>query len=693
MFSGYFHNNGGHMKNIFKSLLIGFLIASQSAFAGFPPTTLKGSTDATGATNFSTTSPGQPITHVGVSGYLPTPLGPDKTYVTNGDFESNTTTGWTLCSATLSGGAPTGAITNTAASFNALSVTSSSPLAGKYSLSISSAAATTAGQGFCSNTFTVDAEDSTNSPHVQTVKASYSGTANMNFSGSSANTWAVYIYDVTNSAWIQPAGVYNFIGDGKVVATFQPNKTSSQYRLVFLNVNASTGAIAMTWDSISAGPQGVAYGPAMSDAVSVPITFTGTTTNPTKGTTTIDQMVSSRFGDKLKLSFTYQQTVAGTAGSGTYLISMPAGVTINTTLDPINTTPSFNKYAVGTGTFRAGSAEASYTCIFYVYDSTHLGVTYDVSGNSPTPWDSTNAPFTNAIINLSGNAEVHVSGWSSNTSMSSDSDGREVAFSAYKSGGAITANTAIPTWAVVNKDTHAAFNATTGVYTIPVAGDYHLDAVVNMTTSASWTMEILKNGTSVFNGFTIPSYIDTIASHLLTGLVVGDQISIAISGNGTVATSTTPYATSFSMHRISGTTIVNGGDSVYMQAFGNAVISTSAGAVAVFQVKDFDSHNAYSTSTGRYACPVAGTYQVSVAGIIDQAAATFGTVEVWKNGAFYRTLASMFNGNQVLSGVVFVQCNLGDLLDIRTGGPSAGTGFAYSNSTGGYIPTFSIRKL
>jgi hypothetical protein len=63
------------------------------------------------------------------------------------------------------------------------------------------------------------------------------------------------------------------------------------------------------------------------------ITITATTTNPTKGTTTSDNISYRQLGAKQwEVIMTYIQTVAGSAGSGDYLFTLPNSLSFDTTL-------------------------------------------------------------------------------------------------------------------------------------------------------------------------------------------------------------------------------------------------------------------------------------------------------------------------------------------------------------------------
>lgn len=186
--------------------------------------------------------------------------------VGNGNFEFGNTTGWSLAHSTLSSLFPTSVATagtgfdsthgGTAASGNlSLStVTGGSQIDGSYSGSLVSSAASTAGDLLISKPFFIDASDQGKIlPWAFNYKA-VSGT--FNFSGTSANTFAVYIYDVTNGAWISPVGVYNMVqsaGVGVATGSFVANSNSILYQIALININATAGAYSLTVDDFVVG--------------------------------------------------------------------------------------------------------------------------------------------------------------------------------------------------------------------------------------------------------------------------------------------------------------------------------------------------------------------------------------------------------------------------------------------------------
>ena len=64
------------------------------------------------------------------------------------------------------------------------------------------------------------------------------------------------------------------------------------------------------------------------------ITLGATTTAPTTGTRTVQRIESQTVGDKIRLTYKLGYA-SGSAGSGQYLLSLPTGVTFNTTYNPI----------------------------------------------------------------------------------------------------------------------------------------------------------------------------------------------------------------------------------------------------------------------------------------------------------------------------------------------------------------------
>jgi hypothetical protein len=117
-------------------------------------------------------------------------------------------------------------------------------------------------------------------------------------------------------------------------------------------------------------------------------TFTATTTAPTKGTTTTDEVWWRRVGDSMECRISYVQTASGTNGNGTYLFQIPSGYSIDTTKLTAYSTDNLEVPSTGTsisnmvGSVIAGESDSGQAISggVIVYDSIRVQ-TWGVYGN------------------------------------------------------------------------------------------------------------------------------------------------------------------------------------------------------------------------------------------------------------------------------------------------------------------------
>jgi hypothetical protein len=206
-----------------------------------------------------------------------------------------------------------------------LDINSTTQLSSKYSLRVNNTASTPflLSQGIASQVFSIDQVDQAKIlAHKFAYMAAGANAANMNFSGTSSNTWATYILDVTNTAWIQPAGVYNLVqssGVGISTGTFQTPSNMTQFRIVLLCINSTTGTpavntVQLNVDDFYLGPQPTASGAAMSDWVA----YTPTLKGSTNGSTFTNQTTTGfyrRVGDSIEVQI--RTIFSGAPGTGT----------------------------------------------------------------------------------------------------------------------------------------------------------------------------------------------------------------------------------------------------------------------------------------------------------------------------------------------------------------------------------------
>jgi hypothetical protein len=592
----------------------------------------------------------------------------------NGDFELNATTGWTLFNTTLTGLVPTGAISAGAASVGTFAIVSSGQLSGTYSLNTASAAAWSAGQGFISDGWTVDASDAAK---VLSFKFNYkvvSGASNGVFSGTSANTFHVYIYDVANSAWIQPAGVYGLVqnsGVGICTGTFQTPSNATSFRFAIVCANASLGAISLYWDDFFCGPQTAPIGSVATDWKAYTPTFTGF------GTVSSSAVYSRRVGDTLEVH-------------GSITVGTPTAVTAIITLgyNGVNGNVSIDTTKVGSASL-VGSAASSAGASTTYFNTGVLTV-----GASPGQIQFGKQTSTVAMVSAYANGndisqtgqsfhffvKVPIVGWGSNLQLSDSTDTRVLAF---RTGGnptaTVTSSLSTVVWASSPAiDTHGAYSTSTGKYTVAVSGLYEI--AVQAAISGTFASTNYGQITIIQNATNVGSNIQQVAgsgtgtvypsTSTIVNAVAGDTLYIQVLSTATsptlVASSSTNY---FTVKRLSGPSVVAATETVAAfysyattQSFANNTTVTMAP-----DTKAFDTHNAYSTGTGLFTAPVAGKYRITAFTNMTGLTASNGAMILAfiKNGSagsrMARTAISI-DTNQGINGSIVVAANAGDTL-------------------------------
>lgn len=631
--------------------------------------------------------------------------GGSKNYLTdykgntgNGDFELGTT-GWSLGHTSVD--ATTKFVTGTPtfgsgfAGGGVLSlglVSGGSQLAGLQSLSYTSTTTSTQGDFFSSNAFTIDLEDQSK---LLSFKFSYkanTGVANVNFSGTSSNSFGIAIYDVTNSAWIQPAGVFSLnqnSGVGIANGTFQSSSNSTSYRIVVYNANASSGLFSILFDSMFVGPQTVSYGAAMSDWTS--FTPTGSWSNTTY------TGLYKRVGDSAALQYTLTMTGAPTATNLT--LNMPSGMVIDTS----KLTSSFlfagggNGADVGVQPYGQFFLEIISSTSFIVrYQSSTAAVAAPVTNTAPFAWGNTD------IINLTAH-DLPIVGWSSNTVQSSSTASNIVTTQAYRTsaltGLAPNNSTVQVTFNTVTFDKTGSFNTTNGSYVVPVSGTYNISAALYIggtnTLVNSYGVNILKGATfgAATQVITGPLYNNPTAGNAVTpsasgkiDLVAGDILWLGLFGTGNNSASTlslgglnTPQFASWNITRDSGPATIQASETVtarYLTSAGQSITNGATPIVIDYGTKDYDSHNAVTTGASwKFTAPISGVYAVKASAMYNSGSFSSGSgvrMYITKNGStdvgitFVNTpiTGTYFPGSMLVNGSVKLLA--GEFVQIRT---------------------------
>jgi hypothetical protein len=293
-----------------------------------------------------------------------------------------------------------------------------------------------------------------------------------------------------NSAQV-PTGTTTFRG------FFIPSSTAGDKYALRILRNANN--TSMRIDALVVGPSSIMTGTAITDqSRSYVPTITGVTANPTVGTTTTNIAYYRQVGDKIELNYNIIQTGAGSAGTGTYLISLPSGLSIDTSKLPANSP------VIGSATIFNATNRAVFGV--QVYDSTRLFLS-GIYQAGEGEWGSTFYPISNATLNVRVVASVPVVGWSSNVTMadraveeyaSNDGSGGVATGTAYDTGMVTGSSGAL----IPNVTKNSALNDSTTRYkirfTTPILSTDSL--VLELSTDRiNWTPLTTQNGATFYN--------------------------------------------------------------------------------------------------------------------------------------------------------------------------------------------------
>lgn len=338
----------------------------------------------------------------------------------------------------------------------------------------------------------------------------------------------VFIADRTTSAII-PLFPNTLDGSGKFVGQFQAGANTNLQLILWLP-NTDTDAWDFNWDRAKTRLSEWAVINSDSDWVD----YSPVIQNCGAYTTTYAQYRKN--GPDLQIRY---KGVCTTVSASALKIPLPTGLTGN----------------VSTDTLLEGNFGFTYTGgdvrgVTPIMLSAEPTVIQQSRNNSSSVYTATgsNQNMNNGQT-WTMNVTVPIQGWTSGfTSAETVLQNVPAVFSAYKNGGAITANTDIPTWTGVHKDSVGAFNSTTGVYTVKQPGDYF--ATFNYTSTGTTTHNIsfIVNGTMVIEHGPIGSNGYEAVNTVLPNLKVGDTVSVRSSLSQT--TNSSNIRTLWSMFKV-----------------------------------------------------------------------------------------------------------------------------------------------
>jgi hypothetical protein len=634
-----------------------------------------------------------------------------KNYIQNPNFNGNSTANWNMRKVTLSSFIPTGNLSTAADAGHTISVSGSSTLEGAYSLLVQGSSLFTAGNCLVSDAFTIDREDLAK---VLGWSFSYEAvTSNMDFSGTTSNTWAVYIAEVsaasgagadTVTSWIQPAGVYNMTqgtGVGLASGTFQTTAAGLYYRLVLVCINSEAATTTLKVDDFQLGPQKVVYGSPVTDWQSYTPSITWSNCTSTGRW--------RRVGDSIEVRFAVTGT--GLAAGGILAIGIPSGLSVDDTKLPANA-----QFSIGE---------------FYIEDFGVLGyapggVLYNgpssntvVLAYSIAPANASNVPSVAATVTniapfafntndvIRGGFRLPIAGLSSSVQMSNDTDTRVVAAKIRHTGtqacpafGPISFNTTV-------FDTHSAWNNPTNAYIIPVSGVWEISFYGNSTGSPfgaatqSHPVYLLRNSV-IFD--LISAYVASQAGttyEVFSGSAIGrfnagDSLQIAAANNGVVFSFDNLRV---EFRRLSGPSAIAASETVaasYQTTAGQSIPNNTSTFVNFLNSgRYFDTHGmitegtGYNSVTGAYTVeprvtvPVSGKYLISHTAMYDASAVGLRATGIRVNGATILQPArnSADGGFLSQNGIGLLNLNAGDYVQF-TVFQSSGANLLLTNVAG-----------
>ncbi len=253
----------------------------------------------------------------------------------------------------------------------------------------------------------------------------------------------------------------------------------------------------------------------------------------------------------------------------------------------------------------------------------------------------------------------------------------QVIAQSYKNGGSATANTTIDTWTGSNIDTNSAFNLTSGVFTVPIAGNYRVNVNLNITAGTA-TLTVKVNGTAVGNGL-ITSNASTTIQIIVANAAVNDTITIELDQTKTLPSTNIDNRITISKEAGYSNAITQ------LRYNGATATITSSLSLVTYTNSDFNTH-AGSYASGVYTVPTAGKYNIKASLSLTAATAAAGNnydIIIRKNGTevsrnkFVVGAATQKPNTVVIDDLV--SCAANDTIDIQAS--AAGTTPSINAST------------
>jgi hypothetical protein len=443
--------------------------------------------------------------------------------------------------------------------------------------------------------------------------------------------------------------------------------------------------------SFSLGVTKYVYGTPITDWVDYTPSWTSDGTQPNIGNGSVTGKWR-RVGDSIECQVRVLAGSTTTYGTGTYLLSLPQGLSFDT-----------SKFVDGGDDQRLGYGsivdQGNNRWFFFVnYEFNSLNkVKFIVSPDSTSGYVASNQVWTPTIPFTFGNVDRMaaffsgpIQGWSSSVKMSDGYDGRDIVCRAYRNTDQsvnTNANAVKVQFSHVEIDTTNSFDVSNNRWICPSAGYYRINANLRLSGSNVlnnfYAVGILINNVIRSQGLATPFAglrQDLICNDVFY-LKAGDVVEINVYGAGN--NSSNAYFLEGGLHRTYVSIFkVQSPQTIAMGEVVAARYSTASGqsipintyTTVNFNIKDYDTHNAVTTGTNWvFTAPVAGIYNVSfrlLYNFFSVSAPLDMPTALYKNNNYFCEIGRMTipTGGNVypsMGGSADIQLNAGDTISIR----------------------------
>lgn len=566
-------------------------------------------------------------------------------FISTGDAESTNPYVGYLYGATAR---PSGTPISGAAGFTA-TISSTSPLAGSNSFLITKTVLSSTQGSSEEIPFTVSPAYKAKTNTITFDYLVNSGTFQAGTSSQDSDL-IVYIRDLDTGLFIEPSNIKLLSNSttisSKYSAQFQTSSTSTNYTLMFYCATANTSQFSLKVDNIKVGPSEYIYGTPVTDWQSYTPAFTSF------GTVTLAGALWRRVGSSIEIKV---RVTSGIPDATEARVSLPFSYTTSSSV----VTNQLSGFWV------RSTASSQHAGVLLQPNANYVtfgGVNGGTAGSTPA-----NA---SAIV-AAGDvftffASIPINGLSSSVQVSDSADTRIVAGIATGNPVSTTANTPI-IFPTNEYDTHAAYNSTTGRYTVPVSGFYEVSISAEIVGALS-SYYIYKNGIQGKQICSTNANMNSVAGVGTIFANVGDTLDVRPNAAVDVNVG------SLEFKRISGPSAIAATESMNARYYGTATSISSTLTTVVWSNKDFDTHNLMSS--GLYTVPISGKYQVNTGLALGGTFAlnSISVLEVQKNSVAI-TNVTKYSGGAVTNETVqisdIINCVAGDVIRIQVS--SSGT--------------------